>query len=60
MYVYVYNFIIVQSIPHTMYHPYMGSVLNILRPVQNGYHFVDNIFKRIFLQEKFPILIRIP
>ena len=33
---------------------------NTLRPRQNGRHFADNIFKYIFLNEKFRIFIQIP
>ena len=33
--------------------------LNILRPIQNGRHFTDNIFKCIFLNENAWILVKI-
>ena len=40
----------------------MAHVLNVLYsylPAQNGRHFADDIFKYIFMNEKFCILIRI-
>ena len=35
------------------------SVLNSSPPGQNGHHFADNIFRCIFMTEKFCILIKI-
>ena len=35
------------------------SSLNTLWPRQNGHHFADDLFKRIFLNETFRIAIRI-
>ena len=32
------------------------STIDTLRPEQNGWHFADNIFKYIFLDENFDIL----
>ena len=40
-------------------YPEHGSVLNTLRPRQNGRHFPDNIFKCIFLNENAWISIKI-
>ena len=34
-------------------------IVNTLRPRQNGWHFPDDIFKRIFLKENFLIAIKI-
>ena len=36
-----------------------GAQLNTLRPRQNGHQIPDNIFRCIFLNEKFYILIKI-
>ena len=37
----------------------VGSFVNILRPRQNGSHFLDDIFKRLFLNENCCILMKI-
>ena len=41
------------------FHWSMFHVVNTLRPRQNGHHFANNIFKCIFMDEKFYILLRI-
>ena len=38
----------------------MGTVINTLRPRQNGRHFADNMFKCIFLNENIWIPIEVP
>ena len=54
---------VVKDTPHTVPRPHGGVVglyceyfgetwLNTLRPVQNGHHFADDIFRAIFLNEK--------
>ena len=37
----------------------IGNILNTLRPRQNGHHFADDTFKRIFLNENVRIPIKI-
>ena len=45
---------------HTHLHTYMElSIVDSSSPGQNGHHFADNIFRCIFMNEKFFILIKI-
>ena len=37
----------------------MTEIVNSSRPGQNGHHFADDIFRCIFMNEKFSILIEI-
>ena len=42
-----------------MFHIYVSCAINTLRPRQNGPHFSDDIFKRIFLNGNWYILMKI-
>ena len=39
---------------------YLGLQLNLSPPGQHGHHFADDIFRSIFMNEMFCILIKIP
>ena len=51
---YMWPFVVAYTFPYFRCH-----VINTLRPRQNGRHFADDIFKRIFLNENVWILIKI-
>ena len=43
--------IIIHTCPHFNCPHFNGSLFNTLRPRQNGRHFADDTFKRIFMNE---------
>ena len=57
---YYSNYLLQFSFPcFVQYHLIFDPVINTLRPRQNGRHFADDIFKRIFLNENVWIPIKI-
>ena len=49
----------IQAPPGSTYQAYTGVGFNSAPPRQNGYHFADDIFRCIFVYEKFRIFIQI-